>query len=342
MLKNFIYILFLLFFISTAYAESSAVFNFLKLHNNPINASLNHSNYSFTDRNGNILANPALLPKIPRYYLQLNSNLLFDDYKMYGAHYTYPLKNGFLTAGLLKDDMPLKLLSNQIFNESDKYENFLYYISYGVKIYQFFNIGTTIKYVEENIDDIKIDKVIFDFGMIFEIVKDDVSFGISIQNIGNTIQIEGEKREIPTIHGIGFNFKALEIDNIILSFVFSNSKIADESNFQSAGAIIKYKNLNLFTGYSTRDILNDKVNYGLSFEYGNANFAIARSQYADKGSYISFNLSLEFGGKRIQKIQKLYKLNKTDKIKCLNCGYDYLPQYNYCPKCGQSSVTIIN
>jgi hypothetical protein len=341
LIKKNILLAIIIFIITTnLYTAEKTVFSFLKLNSTANNSALNNSNISYTERNGNILANPALIPLVSRYYLHFNYSTIFSDYEQYYLNYYYPIKYGFLSAGILKNNLPNLIFENQLIPDKN-YENRLYYMSYGVNIYEFFRAGTTIKYVEEKENSETNNKLMLDIGFLIEIIEGDANIGIKFENLRNDYEEEGVEKKIPVKQSIGMNYDMIIKEDVILTCLTSFTKINGEKSFLNFGMIFKYHNLSFLTGYSTRDMLNDKLNYGLSYEIGNANISVARTYYGDIGNYTTIDLSFEFGKSHEQKIQSLYRVNTSENIRCLNCGYEYLPEYNYCPKCGQSAATLI-
>lgn len=335
--KNFLIITIIIVSIGLLFSEENIAFDFLSINYNPLNSSLNYSNYTYTERNGNILGNPALIPKKSFNYFNINSGILFEDYEFYGVHYSYPLKHGFLTAGFLANN----ILKDNVLLTDNNQNNVLYYLSFGGKVYENLQTGLTVKYVEEKTESYKLNKVLFDVGILYELVEEVSNLSIVFKNIGSSFNKNEKKYEIPVLHSFGFNFVAYDENDIKINFLSSYVKINNEKDFFNSGIIISYKDFSLFSGYSTREILRDKFNYGLSFQYGNVNLSLSQSKYGNKGDYFTLNVSFQFGEQVRQKVPKLYRIKKSDLIRCLNCSYEYSNEFNYCSKCGQPAATII-
>ncbi len=132
-----------------------------------------------------------------------------------------------------------------------------------------------------------------DFGMIFKPSKTDLSFGISVQNLGSNLKLVQESYPLPLTLRLGSAWKALE-NRLVLAADLSVPNDDDAS--LSIGAEYKiHPNFAIRSGYKTGSDLGafSGMRAGLGFEFQKMDFDYAFAPYGELGNSHRVSLLLK-------------------------------------------------
>jgi hypothetical protein len=73
-----------------------------------------------------------------------------------------------------------------------KFSDVAFGVSYGRKMTNQFSFGTTVRYVQENLDALKLKAVLFDLGTYYTMGLGSLRFGVAVSNFGSDIAPQGQ------------------------------------------------------------------------------------------------------------------------------------------------------
>lgn len=270
-----------------------AAFEFLNLDNSARVASLGGAYVGLADDLSSINYNPAGLAKISINQLLITYNSHFAGINYAHIAFASPKKFGIAITYLNYGKIKRTTLSNPsgeglgYFTISD----FSLIVGYGNKVYiPELNCGGNIKLITEKIDNVLSSNVCIDLGVNYELIPDELSFGLSVQNIG--LRSRYKERE----EGLPFNLKAgvgyFPFKNLI--FVFDLNKTRRINFVTNFGVeYLPLEVLSLRVGYNGRSQAGIGLCFGIGFTADAFFLDYGLSSYGDLG--ISHKFSLTFG-----------------------------------------------
>ncbi|MCP4634157.1 MAG: UPF0164 family protein [candidate division Zixibacteria bacterium] len=169
--------------------------------------------------------------------LQKGNNLVFSHnrwfvdikHNFFGYFRSYTnLSIGFSIISLTTDDMEVTDEYHPFGNGNYfSYSDFAGGLSFAYNMTEYFSFGLTLKYIQENLDDLKTKAMLFDLGTYYRTGLGSSRFGVVLQNFGGRIGPNGnydlevyggnviekgyQKFSPPTIFQIGFAFEPLQV-----------------------------------------------------------------------------------------------------------------------------------
>ena len=137
------------------------------------------------------------------------------------------LSTGFYVISLTTDDIEVTDEYHPYGNNTFfSYSDFAAGLSLSYVMTEYFSFGITLKYIQENLDDLRSKGILFDFGTYYRTGLGSTRFGVVLLNFGgrlgpggnydlevyggNTIEKEYQKFSPPTMFQIGFAFEPLQ------------------------------------------------------------------------------------------------------------------------------------
>lgn len=227
--------------------------------------------------------NPSLLAVNKKSQIAFSHNSLFNDLssEMLGASFSVfnlPFAVGVNTTKIndievrTKPGDPQATFNANYFSAS---------ISSALSISDNIFVGSTIKYIYENIYTDESTGFGFDLGIVYQNFFDNLSLGASLKNIGKVSALKNESAKLPSDVqlGISYNYSLSYFDFNILSGI---QKFIHEDKFHShfGAEIIYNKYLALRFGYLTGyDSKNFSTGLGVLFKNFNFDYAYVPVKY---------------------------------------------------------------
>ena len=302
--------LFLAFF--TLSTNAQTVFEFLKLDASPRTAALAGSFVAGNDDPNVIFYNPAGIAGLKetpvsfsfvKHLLDVNMAALsgsynFDGIGRFGAGIQYINYGSFN-----------EITEDGIKTGEFKVADFAMTLGYSNFLDSNFSYGVNAKFIYSGIQERSSTALAFDIGLLYELRESNLSFGLSVQNIGNQITAYYEtKEDLPLDIRFGF---AKQFTGVPLKFYFSFNQLNEKnddffSRFQNYtfGAEIKLsKVLKTRLGYNSRLHKDLKIGTTAGLAGLNLGFGITAGNYivdytftslGPVGSMHRFGLSTSF------------------------------------------------
>ncbi len=179
-------------------------------------------------------------------------------------------------------------------------------------------LGANLKYIQEDLDEVKTDFVAADLGCI---LKDPFSLplnlGVVAQNLGPRTKFIQKRESLPLNYKFGSVVKLIDG---VLNIGFDLTVSRDDQTYINTGGEYKLLNfISLRAGFRTKQVLDNGLRYGLGIKGKNLFLDYSYVPYGELGDTHRFSLSLRFG----RKYGYTYIENKIEK------RFDSAKQYFY-------------
>ena len=174
-------------------------------------------------------------------------------------------------------------------HETEPLDNGAYQAIAGVA-YSFvpsFAAGLTVKYFNEDLDDVSAAGVGFDIGALYTITNARLSFGLVAQNLGSDVAFESVKEPLPTTLRGGASWSAdVRRDAAAITVAFDVVKPRYEQLYACAGAeLLLFNTIGARVGYNGREYRpGSGLSIGCGIAVKNISFDYAWSPYDEFGS----------------------------------------------------------
>ncbi|MFC1512765.1 PorV/PorQ family protein [bacterium] len=164
-------------------------------------------------------------------------------------------------------------------------------IGYGKKVMimdKEVGLGLNLKYIEQKIDDKKADAIAFDAGLLAD-VHNNVTAGLSIQNMGNKVKFVQEQDNLPLLVRVGLSYEMKDY------LIFTGELDIDKEEEEQELALGIEYNMNELIyvrgGYKDRELGNG-LNFGIGLKVKDMmiNYAIADYDILDYVHRLSIHM----------------------------------------------------
>ena len=284
----------LLLFISTGlFAQSAGEtgLSFLKIGFGARNIALGDIGVVSADNVTALNYNPALLSNYKTQQISLSHSRWLQDVssELLGASFSLfnvPLAIGINTtqiAGIEIRNRPGAAQST--FNAN----YFFVSLSTGFKIAENLSVGSTIKYLSENLLTDQANGVGFDFGLYYKNLIPNLNFGASIRNLGSMNALRNKETQLPVDLRIGGDY-LYDLTKINSSFYFAagfQKYNSSNSHFNFGTEFLYHRQFAMRIGYmSGYDSKSITTGIGLKLNHFNFDYAYTPQKYELGSSHI--------------------------------------------------------
>lgn len=231
-------------------------FQFLKINVDARSSSMGNSNVADAEDGSSLYLNPALTSRVMNHQLYFGHTQYFADISMNYAGYIHRLNSVALGASLMYLDSGAMQETTE-FNPFGTGRTFRTIhmaagLTFSQQLTHLFNYGLTVKYLDERIEEIQSQTVVFDVGFYYRVGDTGLRFAIGLNNFGMDAAPTGETTRTtldgpvtesnfadispPTMFMIGAAFDAYENDNFDLLLTAQVTNPADNAERFSIGS----------------------------------------------------------------------------------------------------------
>jgi hypothetical protein len=237
-------------------------FQFLKINVDARSAGMGGSNIADAMDGASLYLNPALAVQIDQNQFYLGHTAYFADIDLNYASYIHKYRNYAIGAGLM-------YLDSGVMNETNEFNPFgtgrtfrtvhlAASLTFSQELTSLFSYGVSLKYLDERIEEVQAQTIVFDIGFFYRVGDSGLRFAIGLNNFGldadpsgETVRrtLEGDKVETdfervspPTTFSIGAAYDAYSNDNfdvIVTGAVINPSDNAERLSFGTEVAYLK-------------------------------------------------------------------------------------------------------
>ncbi|MBD3170369.1 MAG: PorV/PorQ family protein [candidate division Zixibacteria bacterium] len=272
---------------------------FLKIGVGARAAAMANSYVAVADDATCLYYNPAAMTLLPGNNMVFSHNRWFVDIKhnFFGFFKSYSnLSLGVSVISLTTDDMPVTDEYHPFgTGEYFGYSDFAGGLSFAYTMTEYFSFGLTLKYVQENLDDLKAKGFLFDLGTYYRTGLGSTRFGVVLQNFGNrmgpegthnlevyggnTISQEYQKFSPPTVFQIGFAFEPFQTPFHRITLSSQLNHPTDNAEHISIGSEYAFNETFMLRGGFTINYDEEQYSLGAGTKL-NLGFGNLRADYA--------------------------------------------------------------
>jgi hypothetical protein len=275
-------------------------FQFVKINVDARSAALGGSNVADARDVSSLYLNPALAAQMRNSQFYVGHTAYFADISMNYIGYAHRLRNGVIGGALSYLDSG-ELIETNEFNPFGTGRTFRTIhmaasLTYAQELTTLFSYGITAKYLDERIEEIQAQTLVFDFGFFYKVGSTGLRFAIGLSNFGldsnptgettrptlngPVVETNFERISPPTTFSVGAAYDAWKNDTFSLLLTAQVTNPSDNAERFSVGSEVAYNDMvYLRTGYEfgvDEAILPSfglglklpVANYGLGVDYG--------------------------------------------------------------------------
>jgi hypothetical protein len=205
-------------------------FNFLRVTYSARAAGMANSFTGQADDIETLFFNPAGLPQLASTMVATSYLNYFEGFQGGSLLFAKPAAEG-LSYGFYLQYLGNQSITRTIVDDSGEFigtagtfgaNDLLIGVSGGVSIHEFLNLGASVKYIYESLDDYSASAAAVDLSLLHQTMNENLKVGITLRNIGRqvTYYTAAKYREkLPTQFTIGFNYQLPDRFNANLDIV---------------------------------------------------------------------------------------------------------------------------
>jgi hypothetical protein len=220
-MKKFVAILLLITSVSIGQSAGNAGMSFLKIGFGARQLALSDFGIVGINDVTSYNYNPALMSKFEssqiifthnQWIQDLSSNMLGATFELFSLPFALTVNNTAIM------DIEVRTRPGDV--ESTFNANYMFIgLSTGFKLYENLSTGFTLRYVYENLFSDESSGILFDFGLHYAGIIENVDVGFSMRNIGSADVLRYEETEVPTDLRFGLSYK-MSAESIRTDFTF--------------------------------------------------------------------------------------------------------------------------
>ncbi|MEW5692765.1 MAG: PorV/PorQ family protein [Candidatus Hydrogenedentota bacterium] len=191
---------------------------------------------------------------------------------------------------------------------------------YARPITESLGIGAGIKWVREKLDEKAANSVSIDAGLIYKLPIRELTFGVSLRNLGTKLKFYSDKENIPLTLQTGFQY--LSPNKRFRVCIDADKVRREEIGLHCGGELMIKEILFLRMGYNSAIDVDNGLTLGFGIKYYNIGFDYAYVPFGDIGRNHRFSGYCEFGKSYkeeettsfIEKIRERFKKKKRVEI----------------------------
>lgn len=235
-------------------------FQFLKISVDARSAGMANSNLADAVDGSSLYFNPALAAQMEKSQFYIGHTAYIADISLNYASYVHKLKNIALGGSLMYLDSG-EMEETDEFNPFGTGRNFRTIhlaagLSYSQQLSELFSYGVSAKYIEEKIEEIQAQTVVFDIGFFYKVGDTGLRFAVGLNNFGidatpsgeterqsrDGVIVEDEFEDVspPTMFQIGAAFDAYQNENMKLLITGQLTNPSDNAERYSLGSELTF------------------------------------------------------------------------------------------------------
>lgn len=275
-------------------------FQFVKINVDARSAALGSSNVADAKDVSSLYLNPALAAQLRNHQFYVGHTAYFADISMNYAGYIHRFRN-FAVGGALSYLDSGEMMETNEFNPLGTGRTFRTVhmaasLTFAQELTTLFSYGVTAKYLDERIEEVQAQTVVFDFGFFYKVGTTGLRFAIGLSNFGldanptgettrptlsgPIVETDFERVSPPTTFSVGAAYDAWRDDNFAVLVTAQVTNPSDNAERFSVGSEVAYNNMvYLRTGYEFGvdeallpsfglGLQLPVMNYGLGVDYG--------------------------------------------------------------------------
>lgn len=282
----------------TAESNGTRSGEFLSIYNDARPAALGGAFTAVADNAAGLLYNPAGLVRPESKEITLSFVDWFENGSFQHASYTHPMGGG-------KDAFGLSFLyfnpgsfwrTNELGLETNyklKAHDLAATVGYGREFGRFLRLGISGKYVRRKLDVYEASAWACDLGAQYQPLRSKLVVGLSLQNIGTSLQFINDREQLPLTVRLGVSHPFI-LDRLVL--VGEMIKVADEKmKFAVGGEAEVVTGLKVRGGWNNEDSLARGFAVGLGYNLKSVGIDYAYVPYRILGGTHRFTGTFRFG-----------------------------------------------
>lgn len=276
--------------------SSNTGFAFLKIPSTAKSIGLAGIKTTISEDANTVFLNQSRLAYLNNNNISFNTISFFDDITIFNLSYASEGKyfnHGFGIKNLQKLSIERTRIEGQSpitnLGTADYYDRQIMY-AISRKINASSSVGMGISYYSQKLDNMERNTFLVDLGYSKD-YSDNLRFGVSVKNLGQSFSYYKEKTNIPYHFSAGMYYK----HDIILHLLADLNYFKNEDIYLSLGTIINFEEyVEFYVGWQTNNDIKNSINLGLSILGNNFKLTYSYKNYDYFGDLHSFNLSIYF------------------------------------------------
>jgi hypothetical protein len=293
-------------------------FQFLKINTDARSAAMGGATAAVATDASSLFINPALAAQMTRSEVRVGHTAYFADVNMNSLAYVHRMRGMSLGGSLLYLDSGVMEETNE-FNPFGTGRTFRTIhmaaaFTFAQELTNLFSYGLTLKYLDERIEEVQAQTVVFDIGFFYRVGDTDLRFAIGLNNFGidatpsgetTRVTLNGEVTETnfedvspPTTFIIGAAYDAYSSENIHVLLTGQLSNPSDNTERFSIGSELTFLNqFYLRTGYQfgIDEAILPSFGVGVNFPFSGykfgADYGFATRERLGSIHRIAFNIN---------------------------------------------------
>lgn len=200
------------------------------------------------DAAGAIYYNPAGMGNLTKHELEAVYTQWIDDLRYEFVGYIHPTRDignfgiGFML--LHMGEMERRGMNRERLEGTFSAYDLAITVSYGKQIDKPISVGSSIKFIQQKIEEETAFGIALDLGMLYSTAIEGLKFGITIQNIGPKMKFINEAYNLPLMIGTGLSYELLGSLTLAMDFVYQplSQRMDLKTGIEYAGLnVIKFR-----------------------------------------------------------------------------------------------------